>query len=48
VADVESEIEQGNGIDNPECQQQWIVSATQDFPELIWATVKSKRQVDKC
>jgi len=32
TADVESEIEEGNGIEDPECPEQWDVSAVPNVP----------------
>jgi len=43
--DVESIIKQDNSIEDPECPEQWDVSATPNVPGLIWPTWNSKRQV---
>jgi hypothetical protein len=43
MADFESDIQQGNGIENPECPKQWDVSATPTVPGLIRPIQKSKR-----
>jgi hypothetical protein len=47
TADVESDIEQGNGIEDTECPEQRDVSAIPNVPGLIWPTRKSKRQAEK-
>jgi hypothetical protein len=47
AADVESDIEQGIGIEVPECPEQRDLSAAPNVPGLIRATRKSKRQADR-
>jgi len=47
TADVESDIEQGNGINDPECPEQRDVSTTPNVSALIRPTWKSKRQREK-
>ena len=44
VAHVESDIMQGNDIEDPECPEQQDVSAAPNVPGLIQPTWKSKRQ----
>ena len=46
AADVQSDIEQDNGIENPECPEQWHVSAARNVPGLIRPIRKSTRQAD--
>ena len=46
VADVESDIPQGNGIDDLEFPEQWAVSAAPNLLGLIRPTWKTKRQAD--
>jgi len=46
-AGVESDIEQGNGIKDPECPEKRGVSAAPNVPRLIRPTPKSKRQAQK-
>jgi len=46
TADVESDIEQDNVIEDPECPEQRDVSATPHVPRLILPTQKSKRQAE--
>ena len=45
--DVESDIEQDISIKDPECQQQWDVSATPIVAVLIQPMRKSKGEADK-
>jgi len=47
VAEVESDIEQGNRIEDPECPEQQDVSTVPTVPGLIRPTQKSKRQAEK-
>jgi len=47
AADVESDIEQGNGVKDLEHTEQWDVSAVPNIPGLIRPIWKSKRQADK-
>jgi len=47
VAEVESDIEQGNRIEDPECPEQQDVSTAPTVPGLIRPTQKSKRQAEK-
>jgi len=46
VADIESDIEQDNSIEDPECPEQRDVSAASNVPGLIRPTRKSKRQAE--
>jgi len=46
AADTESDIEQNNGIEDPECPEQQDVSAAPIVPGLVRPTRKSKRQVE--
>jgi len=43
AADDESDIEQNNGIKDPECPEQHDMSASPNVPGLVWPTRKSKR-----
>jgi len=47
AAHVESDIEQHNGIENPECPEQRDVTGTPNVPWLIRPTRKSMRQAEK-
>jgi hypothetical protein len=47
TAEVESDIEQGNGIEDLECPLQGDVSPTPNVPGLIRPTRKAKRQTEK-
>jgi len=47
AADDESNIEQNNGIEDPECPEQQDVSAAPNVPGSVWPTRKSKRQAEK-
>ena len=47
AANVESDIKQGNVIEDPECPLQQDVSATHNVPGLIRPTRKLKRQAQK-
>jgi hypothetical protein len=47
VVDVESDMEQDNGIENLACQEQHDGSAAPNVPRLIWPIRKSKRQAEK-
>jgi len=47
VADVESDIEQDNGIEDPECPEQQDVSALPNVTQLIQPTQKSNRLAEK-
>jgi len=47
VVDVESDIEQHNSIEEPQCPEQRDVSAAPNLPGLIWPTRKSKTQGEK-
>jgi len=46
VADVESDTEQDNGIEDPKCPEQQDVSATPHVPTLFQPTRKSNRQAE--
>ena len=46
AADVESDIEHDNGIEDPECPEQGDVSATSNVHRLIRPTRKSNRQAE--
>jgi len=46
AANVESDIEQDNSIEDPECPEQRNLSATPNVPGLIRPTRKSQRQAD--
>jgi len=47
AADVESDMDQDNSIEDPEYQEQRDVIAAPNVPRLIRPTRKSKRQADK-
>ena len=47
AADAESDIERVNSIDDPECPEQWDVSAAPNVPGLIRPTRKSHTQAEK-
>jgi len=47
AADVESDIEQGKSIEDPECPEQRDVFAAPNVPGSIQPTWKSKRQAEK-
>jgi len=47
AADVESDIEHDNGIENPEYPERQYVSAAPNVPRLIRPTRKSTRHVEK-
>jgi len=47
TVDDESDIEQNNGIEDPECPEQQDVSTTPNVPGLVRPTWKSKRQAEK-
>jgi len=47
MADVESDIEQGEGTEDPECPEQRDVSALPNVPGLIRPTRKSTRHAEK-
>jgi len=47
AVDVESNIEQDNSIEDPECPEQQDVSEVPNVPDLIRPTLKSKRQAEK-
>jgi len=47
AADVESDMEQDNSIEDPQCPEQRDVSAARNGPRLIRPTPKSKRQAEK-
>jgi len=47
AADVESDIEQDNIINDPECPERWDVSTAPNVPGLIWPTPESTRQAEK-
>jgi len=47
TADVESDIEHNNCIEDPECPEQQDVSAAPNVPGLVQPTWKSKRQAEK-
>jgi len=44
AADIESDIEQHNGIEKPECSEQRDACAALNIPRLIWPIQKSHRQ----
>jgi len=44
VADDESDIEQKNGFEDPECPEQQDVSATPNVPRSVRPIQKSKRE----
>jgi len=46
AVDVESDIEQDNSIEDLECPEKWIVSATPNLLGLIRPIQKSKRQAE--
>jgi len=45
--DVESDMEQDNTIEDPDCPEQWEVSAVPNVPGLIRPTRKSQREAEK-
>jgi len=47
AADIESDIEQDNSIEDPECPERRDVSAAPNVPRLIRPTRKSKRQAEE-
>jgi hypothetical protein len=47
AAQIESDIEQGKGIEAPECPLQRNVSTVPNIPGLIRPTCNLKRQADK-
>jgi hypothetical protein len=47
VADVESDIEQGNDIHYPDWPLRRDVSAVANVPKLIWPTRNSKRLAEE-
>ena len=47
AADIESDLEQDNSIENSECPEQRDVCAAPNVTQLIRATRKSKRQAEK-
>jgi hypothetical protein len=47
AADIESDIEQGNPIENLECLLQWHVIIMPNVPSLIHPTRNSKRQAEQ-
>jgi hypothetical protein len=47
TADDDSDIEQNNCIEDPECREQQDVSAAPNVPGLVRPTRKSKRQAEK-
>jgi len=47
MADVESDIQQDNSIEDPDCQEQRDVSATPNDPGLVRPTQKTKRPAEK-
>jgi len=47
AADDESDIQQNNGIKDPDCPEQQDVSATPNVSGLVRPTRKSKRQAEK-
>ena len=47
TADVESDMDQENGIEDFDCPEQQDVSVTPNVPGLIWPTQKSKRHAEK-
>jgi hypothetical protein len=46
AVDIESDIEQGNDIKDPECPAECDLSTAPNVPGLIWATRKSERQAE--
>jgi len=47
TGDVESDIEQGNRIEDPECPDKLEVSAAPNVPGWIWPTQKLQRKAEK-
>jgi hypothetical protein len=47
AAEIESDMEQDNSIEDPECPEQRDVSSAPNVPRLIRPTCKSKRQAEK-
>jgi len=47
MADIESDIEHDNGMEDPECPEQRDVSAAPDVPGLIRTTWKLRKQAEK-
>jgi len=47
AVDVESDMEQDSTNEDPECPEQWDVSAAPNVPGLIRLTLRSRRQVEK-
>jgi len=47
AADIDSDMEQGNGIEDPECPAHRDVSAAPNIPKWIWPTHTSQRQTEK-
>ena len=47
MADVQSDMEQSNGIENPECPEQRDVNAAPNDPGLIRPTRMFKSQAEK-
>jgi hypothetical protein len=47
VADIESDMEQDNSIEDPESPEQQDMSASPNVPGLIWPKRKSKRHAEK-
>jgi hypothetical protein len=47
VADIESDVEQGNSIEDRESPEQRDVRATPPVPRLIQPTRKTKRNAEK-
>jgi len=46
AGDVESEREQDRRIEDPECPEQWDVSAVPNVPGLIWPSWKSHQRAE--
>jgi len=47
AGDIQSDIEQGNGIEDPKCPEQWDMSATPNVPGSIQPTRTSNRHTSK-
>jgi len=46
-ADIQSDIQQINSIEDPDCREQQDVSTAPNVPGLIWPTWKSKSQAEQ-
>jgi len=45
--DNESDVEQDNCFEDPECPEQWDVCGAPNVPGLIWPTGRSKKKIEK-